>query len=274
MQLVPRVDGAVIAALPMSEAFQELNHLRNVTLLMATGLLLAVMGLAWVLSLVIVRPLERLRDGAARVAAGDLDVNLPVTGGDEVGYLTEVFNEMVRRLRQSREEMERISNTDALTGLFNRRRLMEALTHEVQRATRTEETCTVLMVDVDHFKQFNDTHGHPAGDAVLARVAGILQESIRSIDIAGRYGGEEFLLLLSNTTMAGAVEVADRIRAKLATEAFDGGRITVSVGAAQYPEGGRNAESLIMSADLALYQAKKEGRDRVVQATAEGGSSG
>jgi diguanylate cyclase (GGDEF)-like protein len=272
MQLVPRLDGAVIAALPVSEAFKELDHLRNVTLLMATGLLLAVGGLAWILSLVIVRPLQRLRDAAARVAAGDLDVNLPVTSGDETGYLTQVFNDMVRRLRESREELERLSNTDALTGLFNRRHLMETLTREVQRATRTEEACTVLMIDVDHFKRFNDTYGHPAGDAVLARVAGILQESIRSIDIAGRYGGEEFLLLLSNTTMAGGLEVADRIRAKLATEAFDGGRITVSVGAAQYPEGGRNAESLIMSADLALYQAKKEGRDRVVQATAEGGS--
>jgi diguanylate cyclase (GGDEF)-like protein len=104
---------------------------------------------------------------------------------------------------------------------------------------------------------------------VLTRVATILRESIRTIDVAGRYGGEEFLLLLTETTMTGALEVADRIRTRLSDEVFDGGRITVSVGAAEFPDGGRSAEALIMSADLALYQAKKEGRDRVVQAPAE-----
>jgi diguanylate cyclase (GGDEF)-like protein len=269
LQQVPRLDGVVVASLPLIEAFQQVNRLRNVTILMVVGLLVGVGGLAYILSLVIVRPLERLREGAAQVAAGDLDVNLPVMGGGEVSYLTEIFNDMVRRLRESRQELERISVTDGLTGLVNRRRLMEALATEVQRAARTEQPCIVLMIDVDHFKQFNDTYGHPAGDAVLTRVAAILRESIRAVDVAGRYGGEEFLLVLTDTTMAGALEVAERIRSKLATEVFDGGRITVSVGAAQYPDGGRTAEALIMSADLALYQAKKEGRDRVVQATSE-----
>jgi len=270
LQQVPRLDAVVVAWLPLSEAFQQVNRLRNVTLVMVVGLLLGVGGLAYILSLVIIRPLERLREGAAQVAGGDLDVNLPVMGGGEVSYLTEIFNDMVRRLRESRQELERISVTDGLTGLVNRRRLMEALTTEVQRSARTQLPCTVLMVDVDHFKQFNDTYGHPAGDAVLTRVAAILRESIRGVDVAGRYGGEEFLLVLTNTPMSGALEVADRIRAKLADEVFDGGRITVSVGAASHPEGGRSAEGLIMNADLALYQAKKEGRDRIVQAPPEG----
>jgi len=273
LQQVPRLDGVVVASLPVTEAFQQVNRLRNVTIIMVVGLLALVGGLAYILSLVIVRPLERLREGAAQVAAGDLDVKLPVMGGGEVSYLTEIFNDMVRRLRESRQELERISVTDGLTGLVNRRRLMEALTTEVERAARTGHPCTVLMVDVDHFKQFNDSYGHPAGDAVLTRVAAILRESIRTVDVAGRYGGEEFLLVLNDTTMAGGLEVADRIRNKLATEVFDGGRITVSVGAAQYPDGGRTAEALIMSADLALYQAKKEGRDRVVQATTEAGKA-
>jgi diguanylate cyclase (GGDEF)-like protein len=173
---------------------------------------------------------------------------------------------MVGRLRESRRELERLSVTDGLTGLVNRRQLMKALGVEVKRAARNDEPCSVLMVDVDHFKQFNDTYGHPAGDAVLTRVATILRESIRDVDVAGRYGGEEFLLVLTNTTMVGAMEVADRIRAHLSAEVFDGGAITVSAGAAQFPDGGHTAEALIMSADLALYQAKKEGRDRVVQA--------
>jgi diguanylate cyclase (GGDEF)-like protein len=269
LQRVPRTDGAVVADVPRAEAFSQVTRLRNITILTVMGLLLGVGGLAYALALVIIRPLERLREGAAKVAAGDLDVDLPVISGGEVGYLTEMFNDMVRRLRESRKELERLSVTDGLTGLVNRRRLMEALAVEVQRATRTGASCSVLMVDVDHFKQFNDTYGHPAGDAVLTRVAAILRESIRAVDVAGRYGGEEFLLVLTDTTMPGALEVADRIRARLATEVFDGGRITVSAGAAQFPEGGRSAEALIMSADLALYQAKKEGRDRVVQASAE-----
>src|SRR5262249_8812708 len=162
---------------------------------------------AYILSLVIIRPLERLRQGAEKVAAGDLDVKLPVTSSDEVSFLTENFNDMVRKLRESRAELERLSFTDGLTGLVNPRRLMESLSTEVERATPKQPACTVLMVDVDHFKQFNDTYGHPAGDAVLARVAGILKESIRSIDVAGRYGGEEFLLVLTETSMAGALEV-------------------------------------------------------------------
>lgn len=269
LQQVPRLSGNVVASLPLNEAFRQVTRLRNMTILMVVGLLVVVGGLAYILSLVIIRPLERLREGAAKVAAGDLDVNLLVTGGGEVSYLTEIFNDMVRRLRESRQELERISITDGLTGLVNRRRLMEALGTEVERANRKQHPCTVLMVDVDHFKQFNDTYGHPAGDAVLTRVATILRESIRTIDVAGRYGGEEFLLLLTQTTMSGALEVAERIRTRLTDEVFDGGRITVSVGAAEFPDGGRSAEALIMSADLALYQAKKDGRDRVVQAPAE-----
>jgi len=267
LQRAPRADQAVVAEVPRAEAYRQVTQLRNVTILTVAGLMLGIGGLAYALSLVIVRPVERLRNGVAKVAAGDLDVDLPVVSGGEVGYLTEVFNDMVRRLRESRKELERLSVTDGLTGLFNRRRLMETLATEVHRSIRTQEPCSVLMVDVDHFKQFNDTYGHPAGDAVLTRVAAILRESIREVDVAGRYGGEEFLLVLSNTTMTGALEVADRIRARLATEVFDGGRITVSAGAARYPDGGRSAEALIMSADLALYQAKKEGRDRVVQAS-------
>ncbi|MFN8650811.1 MAG: diguanylate cyclase [Gemmatimonadales bacterium] len=261
---VARLDAAVVASLPISEAYQQVNRLRNMTILTVLSLLVIVGGLAYILALVLVRPLQRLRDGAARVAAGDLDVDLPAGGGDEVGYLTEVFNDMVRRLRESRVELERLSNTDGLTGLYNRRRLMEVASAEVTRTGEANEPCSLLMVDVDHFKQFNDAYGHPAGDAVLRRVAAVLRESIRPEDAAGRYGGEEFLVVLRNTEMAGALAVADRIRARLAEEVFDGGRVTVSVGAAGMPEDGKSAEALIMSADLALYQAKKEGRDRVV----------
>jgi diguanylate cyclase (GGDEF)-like protein len=269
LQRVPRLDGAVVAAMPQVEAYRQVTRLRDVTVLMVAGLLFGVGLIAYGLGLVIVRPLNRLTAGAAKVAAGDLEVDLPVISGGEVGYLTEVFNHMVLRLRESRKELERLSVTDGLTGLANRRRLMQALGSEVVRAERNAHAFSILMVDVDHFKKFNDTFGHPAGDAVLARVAAILREATRDVDLAARYGGEEFLLVLADTMTPGALEVAERIRTRLATEVFDGGAITVSVGVAQFPEDGRTAEALIMSADLALYQAKKKGRDRIVQAGPE-----
>jgi diguanylate cyclase (GGDEF)-like protein len=119
---------------------------------------------------------------------------------------------------------------------------------------------------VDHFKRYNDSLGHQAGDEVLIRVAAVLREATREIDCAARYGGEEFLVILPETTMGGAVEVADRIRARLAREAFPGGRVTLSIGVAEFPVHGETPVTLIASADAALYRAKHEGRDRVVRA--------
>jgi diguanylate cyclase (GGDEF)-like protein len=219
--------------------------------------------------MVIIRPLDRLTKGAAEVAGGDLAVDLPVLGGGEVADLTKVFNHMVARLRQGREELERLSVTDGLTGLFNRRYLIEHLASEVSRSRRNHHSFAVLMMDVDHFKTYNDTHGHLAGDEVLVRVSRILRESIRDVDFPTRYGGEEFLVLLPETSIERAVEVAERIRTRLASETFAGGRITLSAGVASFPEFGETAEAVIMCADVALYEAKREGRDRVVRATSQ-----
>jgi diguanylate cyclase (GGDEF)-like protein len=215
------------------------------------------------------------------VAAGDLSVDLPVVGGGEVSYLTEVFNDMVARLREGREaldaaneslrkkndELQRLSITDGLTGLYNRRHLMETLENERRRADRSERTFGLLMVDVDHFKKFNDRFGHQAGDEVLLRVSGILRKCTRDIDFAGRYGGEEFCLLLAESTLEGAVEVAERIRAELAEISFEGEKITVSIGAAEYPTDGEGVEAVLASADAAMYQAKRRGRNRVSKAS-------
>src|SRR5436305_153971 len=130
---VPHVEWGVLAQVPAAEAFRQVIRLRNVTMLIVAALLVGVGLLAYVLGLLITRPLDRLTHGAARVAGGDLDVDLPVVGGGELGYVTEVFNDMVARLRDSRRELERLSVTDDLTGLYNRRYLMEALAKEVRR---------------------------------------------------------------------------------------------------------------------------------------------
>ena len=268
LRRVPQLRWAAVAEMPRAEAFRQVGQLRNVTALMTVALLAGVGLMAYVLGRLIVGPLGRLTGAAAQVAAGDLSVDLPAGGPGEVGYLTRVFNTLVTRLREreSQAELERLSVTDALTGLYNRRHLMGMLSSEAQRSRRLRRPFSVLLADVDHFKQYNDTHGHPAGDAALVKLAEILRKTTRTVDCVARYGGEEFLVVLLETTTATAAVVAERIRAHVAAEAFSGERMTVSIGVAECPAHGDTPESLIESVDAALYEAKAKGRDRVVAA--------
>lgn len=168
------------------------------------------------------------------------------------------------------EELRRLSRTDGLTGLYNRRHLDETLAHELQRAVRTREPLAVIMCDVDHFKRFNDEHGHEQGDRVLQAVAGLMRDSLRGYDSACRYGGEEFLAILPGTDLPGAAGVAERLRREVEAARVDGLRVTLSLGVAGYPEigGGVEAETLVAAADAALYRAKQAGRNRVMSASA------
>jgi diguanylate cyclase (GGDEF)-like protein len=266
LRRVPRLRWAAVAEIARAEG--RVDRLRSSTGLLIAALLVIVGLLAWILASLTARPLGRLTTAAAKVAAGDLSIELPAGGIGEVGYLTRVFNTLVARLREreSQAELERLSVTDALTGLYNRRHLMGTLASEVQRSRRLRRPISVLLADVDHFKQYNDTHGHPAGDVALSRIADILRKTTRGVDCVARYGGEEFLVLLLETTVGTAAIVADRIRAKVEAEEFAGGRITVSIGVAECPSHGDTPESLIESADAALYEAKDGGRNRVVAA--------
>jgi diguanylate cyclase (GGDEF)-like protein len=266
IRIVPALDWVMVSEIPAVEAFRQVTRLRNVTL-GVVALLLAVVGaLAYLLSLLIVRPLNRLTQAAGTVAKGNLEVGLPVTTGGEVGYLTEVFNDMVARLRESRAELERLSVTDPLTGLFNRLRMMESLENEVRRSRRLRHRFAVVMGDVDLFKRYNDEYGHPAGDVALKRVATIMHEACRDVDFVARYGGEEFLIMMPETEIDGALEVAERIRKKIAAERLPAGNITLSMGVSAFPTHGDAPDQLIAEADSALYQAKRAGGDRVVAA--------
>jgi len=263
---VPRSTWFVLAQVPVAQAYAQVGRVRNIAVVVVLTLVLGIGWLAYRLGLVIVRPLDRLTTGASTVAGGDLGVAIPVTGGGEVAYLTQVFNDMVTRLRHGREELERLSTTDALTKLYNRRYLMARLEEEARRARRTDRPFSMLMIDVDHFKKYNDTYGHQAGDDVLAGVSAILQECVREVDCAARYGGEEFVIVLPETPAEGAIDVAARIRSRLAAEMFPGGKVTVSLGIAEFPADGETPEFVLRAADAALYRAKREGRDRVVRA--------
>jgi diguanylate cyclase (GGDEF)-like protein len=246
-----------------------MRRLRDATVLLVVVLLVVVGSLAYGLGLLIVHPLDRLTLAANRVAGGDLNVDVPASGGGELSHLTGVFNDMVRRLREGRAELERLSVTDELTGLANRRRLMAELDRELRRSDRHGHPFAILMLDVDRFKHFNDTFGHPAGDAVLERLANTLRECVRDVDTVARYGGEEFVVILPETPAAEAARVAERIRARTEKDRFtpEGGTVdlsvTVSVGYAVFPEHAGTPDALIEAADQALYRSKKSGRNRV-----------
>jgi diguanylate cyclase (GGDEF)-like protein len=266
LRRVPALRWAAVVEVPRAEAFRQAGGGGGTGVVLVA--LLVAAGLAAYVGLLVVRPLRRLSSVAAKVAAGDLSVELPTGAGGEVGHLTQVFKHLVARVREreGQGELERLSVTDALTGLYNRRHLMGTLANEVQRSRRLRRTFSVLLADVDHFKQYNDTHGHLGGDAALVKIAEILRQTTRGVDTVARYGGEEFVVMLIEAPIATAAAVGERLRARVAGEDFGGGRMTVSVGAAEYPTHGETPEELIASADAAMYQAKEEGRDRVVAA--------
>ncbi|MGZ4411242.1 MAG: diguanylate cyclase [Gaiellaceae bacterium] len=167
--------------------------------------------------------------------------------------------------------VERQARVDGLTGLANRRRCDGALEDEVTRALRLRSQLTLVLLDIDHFKNVNDRYGHPAGDLVLQETARVLAESVREIDTAARWGGEEFALVLPGTDLAGGVQLAERIRATLerrqiALEDQGAISVTASFGLASLPDQAAGREQLVAAADEALYAAKRAGRNRVVSA--------
>ncbi|HIE65795.1 MAG: diguanylate cyclase [Nitrospira sp.] len=163
-------------------------------------------------------------------------------------------------------KMERLSVTDELTGLLNFRGFQDRLLEMFDRVNRHPEPCSLLMIDIDHFKKVNDTFGHPAGDAVIRKVSNILTKLVRKVDIVARYGGEEFVVLLVNTDTMRALRMAERIRKAVeSTPALWKGQkmtMTVSIGVSGQPEDATRQEDLVSSADRALYASKQEGRNR------------
>jgi two-component system cell cycle response regulator len=167
-------------------------------------------------------------------------------------------------IRQSLDQLRAEADRDYLTGLLNRRRFRTALGQEVERWRRYNTPCGLVIVDVDHLKHINDTHGHSAGDVVIRHVAGALQQMSRDNDTAARLGGEEFALLLAGADAERAMAAAERLRQTVSAEALEGiGRVTVSLGVASCPAHAQSERYLYAASDAALYTAKRNGRDRV-----------
>lgn len=173
------------------------------------------------------------------------------------GYL------LFREVRLKTEKLEEMAITDSLTGLFNRRYLFDRLNQEAEKSTRYGSTFSIIMFDLDHFKMFNDNYGHQFGDDIILRTCAVIRSILRAIDIAGRYGGEEFLIILPEINKEGAVIAAERIRKKIEAAEFDIAdvRVTISGGVAEFRDDSVN--DLVKRADALLYSAKEKGRNRI-----------
>ncbi len=232
----------------------------------------------------IVKPIEALSNTARRISEGESGIELPDSNRrDEVGILTRTFKEMTRRLETSAAQMRdqntelqrmneilaQLSITDGLTKLHNHRYFQEHLAIEVKRSIRNNQPLSLVLIDIDHFKMWNDQLGHAGGDEILRRIAEIMQRFTRGTDLLARYGGEEFALLLPATELDGSVQLAEKIRAAIAETEFFTDRpnerkpVTVSIGVSAFL-GDRRV--FFDDADQALYRAKRGGRDCVMVA--------
>jgi diguanylate cyclase (GGDEF)-like protein len=234
--------------------------------------------------LAMVNTREELRNIPVIMLTGRDDREMKIKGLEQGAsdYITKPFDagELVARvkvqlkikflqdeLKKSNLLLREMSITDHLTSLFNRRYLMEILDRETQRAKRKGTQLSIILLDIDHFKKVNDIFGHPKGDEVLATVAALTKKALRTYDIAARYGGEEYMMVLPETTLQDAVAVAERIRLDVRDLTFDQSmkdlKVTISLGVATYPSRTINSlEALFKEADMALYRAKNGGRNR------------
>lgn len=246
--------------------------------------------LAHRITLAIMAPIHALSSGAQRILDGHIHHQIPAPSirDDELGLLTLTFNEMMRKLRHNQIEIERdrlrlaekneelqaanevlsqLSITDGLTKLHNHRYFQDHLTREIKRVSRTHSPLTLILIDIDDFKQLNDTYGHAAGDDVLVSLAGIMNESARESDLIARYGGEEFVILMPNTDLAGAVHLAEKIRMAVESRRLIIGDrlkpvlVTISLGVALFKG---NRREFFAEADRALYRAKAAGKNCVI----------
>lgn len=292
-----RFGWTVVVEESYSEAFAPMVSAIRRTLGINLAIVLALAFAAFRIAVSIVRPIEALSVAAKQIHDGEKDVVIPESRSqDEVGLLTQAFHDMTTRLatnateleiskheieqanRQLRlqndelqrfnEVLEQLSITDGLTKLHNHRFFQDQLAKEVRRADRTGEPLALILLDIDHFKAWNDRLGHAMGDQILRRVAEEMNQVIRETDFLARYGGEEFALLAPNTVLEGAISLAEKIRLAIRGTSFliappsDGDQtVTVSAGVAIYTG---DRESFFVSADRALYEAKSGGRDCVV----------
>lgn len=271
----------IIATRDYQLIYSAWEQQRNIFAGLVGIIILIVTAIAFRLSHAIVKPLQRLIDATEKIVKGDLDVKLANGQRDEIGQLTHRFNQMTDKLRQNQAEinaaaiamqqknqlLETLSVTDNLTGLYNRNKLNAIISDQLARFERNKRPFAVLMIDVDYFKTLNDSLGHVVGDEILAAVAKRISQSIRNVDFAARFGGDEFIIILAETTVGEAEKTAERIRTQVADIHCDSINqdlhVTLSIGVIQSEPDDSSLTILLSRVDSALYEAKRAGRDQV-----------
>jgi len=210
-----------------------------------------------------------LKDGKTEDVKFKKDDNIYELSGFYVDTGGQIEQGRVQLIMRDITEEVKLATVDALTNIYNRRFLNDYALKEIYRSKRTKRSFTTVILDVDDFKKINDTYGHLSGDMILKQLAGFLAKNLRGSDVIGRYGGEEFLLIMPETSKDNAFLVVDRLRSAIAAEemqVIDGEkvRISVSIGGATFPEDGTSSEDLLVKADERLYRAKREGKNRVI----------
>jgi diguanylate cyclase (GGDEF)-like protein len=244
----------------------------------------------------VLKPIVKMQRMTERVSRGELKARNDIVSGDEIGQLASQLNAMAQRIEsytvalegaveartsqleqtnaqlvEANKQLERLAKTDALTGLYNRRQFMEQLDFEIRRGARNPHQFALILLDVDYFKKYNDTHGHSAGDELLQRMAALLSLNLRGTDLVARYGGEEFVVLLLDTGADEGYATAHKLQQVVAAQPFPreetqpNGKLTVSVGVSFYPHDSRDGRRLIDYADRALYKSKERGRNTVTR---------
>jgi diguanylate cyclase (GGDEF)-like protein len=223
---------------------------------------------------VLVKRISSLAKDAEKITiSGDLSLRLTCEGKDELSSLARTLNTMLSGIQRAKTELLEAQESlrfhaehDALTGVMNRRAIRDVLRKELARCRRERNTLGVILGDVDHFKKINDHYGHAAGDAVLVGIVQRITSVLRTYDALGRYGGEEFLIVAPNCDLAMAQKLAERIRTSIADEAMDLGdhttAVTLSMGVT-LGTADSDPEFLVAQADTAMYNAKRNGRNRV-----------
>jgi diguanylate cyclase (GGDEF)-like protein len=264
----------VLRLVSLSNVDQLNKDWRRMTFLAIFGMVVLI-GLTAMLVLAILnrfvfKPVDAIKHEMVRFAEGDHSVIVGKHMLFEFAVLADVFNAMARELTARIKQLNQLSRYDSLTALANRQHFDQCIEHEWRRALRSHEPISLLMIDVDHFKLYNDFYGHIGGDNCLRAVADILRQVVRrSTDLPARYGGEEFIVLLPNTPLPSAMALAEEILAVLQQKhlphaAAPLGRISVSIGVNTCcPSEAGSPSGLIESADHALYEAKRTGRNRL-----------
>jgi diguanylate cyclase (GGDEF)-like protein len=254
---------------------QDMLHTQSMTVIGFLAIIFVILLFAlWFYRIGLFTPLRHLLHSVEEYSQGKLDTTIKPAGLRELYTLGNTFNDMLQRIRDDIQELERFSTLDGLTGIPNRRYFDTSMEHELNHAKRLQIPLSLLYIDIDYFKRYNDRYGHLAGDEVLRQVAqAIASMARRSTDVVARLGGEEFAILLPDTEAQQARLLAENL--KLAVSALEiehvdsniGPHLTLSTGVATLiPSHDTQANELLGNADRALYQAKAEGRNRVVVA--------